>query len=209
MPTAFTLYGNRESGNVYKVALTLRLLGQRFDYRHVDLFAGATRTPAFWAINPMGEVPVLIHGRETLTQTTAILTALADRFGRFGGRDETERRRVLEWLCFETGRPSNGVALARFARKFQKADDEVIAYLQARGRAGLDTLERCLTGPFLVGEAPTVADLGACAYLMLADEAGLDICGWPKVEAWLGRIRALPGFVAQYDLLPGGDREGV
>ncbi len=209
MPAAFTLHGNRESGNAYKVALTLRLAGARFDYRHVDLFAGATRTPDFWAINPLGEVPVLVHDGATLVQTTAILVHLADHFHRFGGRDAGERRRVLEWLCFETGRPSNGVSLARFARKFQKADPLVIAYLQARGRAGLDTLDRCLTTHFLVGDAPTVADFGACAYLMLADEAGLDIADWPRVAAWLDRIRALPGYVPQYDLLPDRDCDGV
>ncbi|MEX2650725.1 MAG: glutathione S-transferase [Alphaproteobacteria bacterium] len=209
MPAAFTLHGHRESGNAYKVALTLKLAGARFDYRHVDLFSGATRTPEFWATNPMGEIPVLIHDGATLVQTTAILLHLADHFHRFGGRDETERRRVFEWLCFETGRPSNGVSLARFARKFQKADPVVIGYLQARGRAGLDTLERCLTARFLVGDAPTVADFGASAYLMLADEAGLDIADWPRVAAWLDRIRALPGYVPQYDLLPDRDRDGV
>jgi len=209
MAATFTLYGNRQSGNAYKVALTLRLAGERFDYRHVDLFAGATRTPAFWAINPLGEVPVLVHDGATFTQTTVILLHLADHFGRFGGRDAAERRRVHEWLCFEAGRSSNGVSLARFAKRFANADAKLVDYLRARGEVGLDTLERNLATPFLVGEVPTVADLGAAAYLFLADEAGIAIGRWPRVAAWLDRLRALPGYVPQYDLLPDTDRDGV
>ena len=39
----------------------------------VDFFNGATRTPEFRAINEMGEVPVLVDGETTLTQSGVIL----------------------------------------------------------------------------------------------------------------------------------------
>jgi glutathione S-transferase len=202
----FVLYGHRESGNVFKVALMLRLCGAPFAFRVVALLEGEQRTPAFHAINPFGEVPVLIHRGRTLVQTSLILPYLAEHLGRFGGRDAEENRRIAEWIAWETGRLTNGVSLARFARKFLKSDAAVIAHLQARGKAGLDVLERRLGDAFILGPEPTIADISACAYLLLADEAGIGILAWPKVAAWLDRVRALPGFVPQYELLPEADR---
>ena len=55
------LYCFGESGNAYKVALTLQLLGRDWTAQYVDFFGGETRTPAFRAINPMGEIPVLVE----------------------------------------------------------------------------------------------------------------------------------------------------
>jgi glutathione S-transferase len=50
-----------------------------------------------------------------------------------------------------------------------------------------------------------VADLSMSGYLQFpAYEAGYDFAAsHPHVAAWLARIRALPGWAAPYDLLPG------
>lgn len=205
MPAPFTLYGHWRSGNVYKAALMLALSGARYDYKHIDLAAGATRTPEFWAINPFGELPVLRHGGETVTQTSVILPYLAQVTGRFGGRDDAETRRIREWLSWETGRLTAGIAPARFARLVQKADPTILAFLQARAKDALGSLERLLTGTFMLGERATVADISACAYTFLVGDAGLDIKDWPRTAAWLDRIRALPGFKPQAELLPHAD----
>ncbi len=57
----FTLYCFAQSGNCYKPALALQLAGADWTPRFVDYFGGETRTPAYRAINPMGEAPVLEH----------------------------------------------------------------------------------------------------------------------------------------------------
>ncbi len=63
----------------------------------------------------------------------------------------------------------------------------------------LDVLERHLEGrEWLVGDGPTVADVGLYAYVHLAPDADVDLGG--AVRAWLGRVEALPGF--QNDLEP-------
>ncbi len=54
----FTLYGHRESEASRRVGLMLRLAGVPFAYRHVDLFAGEHKTPAFRALKRSGEGPV-------------------------------------------------------------------------------------------------------------------------------------------------------
>jgi glutathione S-transferase len=67
------LYCFGESGNAYKCALALTLADMEWEPVFVDFFNGGTRTAEFRAINPMGEVPVLVDGETTLTQSGVIL----------------------------------------------------------------------------------------------------------------------------------------
>ncbi|MFP5393769.1 MAG: glutathione S-transferase N-terminal domain-containing protein, partial [Gammaproteobacteria bacterium] len=77
-----------QSGNSFKVAFMLRALGVPFEPVFVDFFNGATRGDDWRGEhNEMGEAPVLEDGDKRLTQSGAILTYLADKHGRFGGRD--------------------------------------------------------------------------------------------------------------------------
>jgi glutathione S-transferase len=74
--------------------------------------------------------------------------------------------------------------------------------LEARANADLARLEEELVRrPFLLGEEPSIADISCCAYLLVAGEAALDVAPHRSVAAWLDRIRALPGYQAQYDLM--------
>ncbi|MBT4906578.1 MAG: glutathione S-transferase, partial [Rhodospirillaceae bacterium] len=131
----FTLYGHFESGNVYKAALLLALAGQAYDYRHVDIFAGATKDDGFTAMNTFQEVPVLLHDGNTLTQSDVILRYLADFTGRFGGRDEAERRRIQEWMAWTSNKLTNGISQARFGLRWADYDLAVITFFQDRANA--------------------------------------------------------------------------
>ncbi len=84
MPT-YRLHYFPESGNSYKLALTLTLCGQTWEPVWTDFLGGQTRSPEWRAsINAMGEIPVLEEDGEHLTQTGAILLRFAERCGRFG-----------------------------------------------------------------------------------------------------------------------------
>ena len=87
----YTLHCFAQSGNAYKAALTLALAGADWAPRFVDYFNGETRTPAYRAINVMGEVPVLEHGGRTLAQSGVILDYLA---GALPGARRAQRRRA-------------------------------------------------------------------------------------------------------------------
>jgi glutathione S-transferase len=57
-------------------------------------------------------------------------------------------------------------------------------------------LEGHLTGRrFLVGEAPTIADVAIYTYTAHAPEGGVSLEPYPAIRGWLERIEALPGFV--------------
>src|SRR5262245_11531720 len=99
----YQLYCFAQSGNAYRVALMLNLLGADWEPLFVDFFAkGVQRTPQYRAeINEMGEVPVLVHGSRKLTQSGVCLTYLAERSGKFAPADEDERLEALRWLLFD------------------------------------------------------------------------------------------------------------
>ena len=50
---------------------------------------------------------------------------------------------------------------------------------------------------------PSIADLSLCGYLFWNEEFGVDWADYPAVGTWLDRIRALPGWVHPYELMPG------
>jgi glutathione S-transferase len=197
-----------ESGNSYKLALMLTLCGESFDPVWTDFGAGVTWT-AEWrrAVNPMGEIPVLEEDGLIRTQTAPILLGLAERYGRFQGADEAARFEILRWLFWDNQKLSGTMATYRFLRTFtRKPDQAVLAWLRRRVDDFLGILDRHLADrAFVVGEVATIADLSMCAYLSFpADETGYDLpADYPRVQAWLARIAALPGWRGPYDLLPG------
>lgn len=202
---AFTLYCFAQSGNAYKAALMLNLCGADWAPRFVDFFNGETRTPAYREINVMGEVPVLEHDGRRLSQSGVILDYLASRLGRFGWRDEDERREILRWILFDNHKLTSYVATLRFMLQFARTGETpVTEWLRGRANSALKVLDAHLSGRrFALGDAPTIADLSMCGYLYWFDEFGIDPGAFPAVEAWLQRIRALPGWVHPYESMPG------
>src|SRR4051794_18946083 len=98
----YQLYCFAQSGNSYKAALMLTLVGAAWKPVFVDFFKGETRSDSYrTTVNEMGEVPVLVDGEKKLAQSGVILGYLAERSGGFGGRDDDERREILRWILFD------------------------------------------------------------------------------------------------------------
>ncbi|SIO44534.1 glutathione S-transferase [Rhodovulum sp. ES.010] len=201
------LYCFGESGNAYKAALTLELAGLDWEPVWVDFFNGAARSPEFLALNPMGEVPVMVDGAVTLSQSGAIQDYVSSKSGQFGGQSAAERREVLRWMFWDNHKMSGQAGSLRFLMNFlpeEKRPAPVIDWLSGRVRAALGVLERGLEGQdWLVGGRSTIADLACCGYLYYPEPFGFDRADWPNIDAWLDRIAALPGWKPPYDLMPG------
>jgi glutathione S-transferase len=197
------LYGFGESGNAYKCALALRLAGIPYDLRFVAFFNGGTRTPAFRALNGMGEVPVLVDGDEVLTQSGNILYHIAGRTGQFlaPGQDKD----CWRWVLWDNHKFSTQCGTARFLMNFlaaEKRSTDVIAFLQGRLKAALKVLDTHLDGrDWIVGDGLTVADLSCCAYLYYPEPFGFARHDWPNIDRWLANIAALPNWAHPYDLM--------
>jgi len=193
------LHDYAASGNCYKVRLLLALLGQPYERVPVDIFAGDTLTDEFAALNPARETPVLeLDDGRTLAESDAILWYLAEGTT-FVPDDRLARARVLQWLCFERELTAP-VAGARFRVMTGRTNEET-PFLLTKGREVLATLDRRLEGrDWVAVDDPTIADIALFGYTHVAHDAGFDLEAHPAIEAWLDRIRALPGYVN--DLIP-------
>jgi glutathione S-transferase len=201
--TEFTLYCFAQSGNAYKAALMLQLCGANWTPRFVDFFNGETRTPEYRAnINEMGEVPVLEHRGRRLSQSGVILHYLAEHFEKFGGEDKLE---VLRWILWDNHKLTSYIATLRYMVTLAKVGEpQVHEFLRGRVKGSLVILDLHLKkSRFVVGAEPSIADLSLCGYLYWPDEFGVSWAEFPAIGAWLERIKALPGWVHPYELMPG------
>jgi len=194
-----TLYDDPISGNGYKARLILRLTGQVFETVELDIMEGATRTPEFLAINPNGKIPALVFedGR-ALSESNAILIHFAEGT-EYLPDDAYRRAQVFQWLFWEQYSHEPNIATSRFLIQHRELTDDVKATLAAKkepGNAALALMEsRLAAQDFLVGDAFTIADIALYAYTHVAGEGGFDLAPYPAIQAWIGRVEAVPGFV--------------
>jgi glutathione S-transferase len=205
----YQLYCFAQSGNAYRAALMLNLIGADWKPVFVDFFKGETRGPTYRGeINEMGEAPVLAHGDRKLTQSGVILTYLARRSGKYLPQGEDEELEALRWIIFDNQKVNGFLGPYRFLKNFAKpaGDPAVLTFFKGRIDGNLGIVNKRLEKtPFLVGDRPTIADVSLAGYLYYpVEEFGFDIGkDHPAIAAWRERIKALPGWKHPYDLMPG------
>jgi glutathione S-transferase len=184
------IYGDSISGNCLKVRWTADHLRIPYEWIETDVVKAETRTPAFLAINPAGQVPtvVLADGRP-LAQSNAIILHLAE------GSDlipvnAYARAKMLEWLFWEQYSHEPYVAVARFQVRFAgKPVSDLEPRLVERGKAALKRMDQALAGAaFLVGDRLSLADVALVAYTREAGDGGFRLADYPQVQAWIGRV---------------------
>ena len=198
-----TLYGDLDSGNVYKVRLLLARLG--IPYRRVDTTQnrGEPGTPEFRAINPIGKIPTLVFddGR-VLSESGAILFYFARDTALFPD-DAWDQANVLRWMFFEQYSHEPYIAVNRHL-KLHLAEAERaklaqrIADNHTRGEQALQVMEQRLAGnDWLAAGRFTIADIALYAYTHTAAEGGFDLGPYRGVRRWLDRVRTQPGHIPQ------------
>ena len=202
-----TLYGSFTSSSSYKPMLYLALARLPFSFRTVNLKIGVQKEAEYLAVNRWGVVPSLRHKGLTILQSNVILDYLARETGHFEGRTDQAKWQAREWLSWEADHIT-AVARVRHSARFRKMHDEVIAEFRPRAEAALSFVDKTVTNQkFLVGDYPTIADIGCWGGIVFMAEGGLEMSDWPHLAAWAERLKAMPGFALPYDLIPSKDRE--
>lgn len=170
----------------------------------IDLLAGEQFNPAFRALNPDCAVPVLVDGDFVLTECSAILKYLADLTGATAYPAEPKARALvnaaMDW--FNTGVSNDFVEKLVLTQVFPqyRYDPPIAEAVIRRGRekAGkwLDVLEQRLEGRDFVcgGDRPSLADYLGATKLALGILIRFDFSPWPRVAAWLERMKARPSW---------------
>lgn len=187
---SLTIYGDSISGNCLKVKWVADFIGLSYDWIETDVLRAETRTDAFLALNPAGQVPlVILQDGRPLAQSNAIIAHLAEGSALIPA-DAYDRARMLEWMFWEQYSHEPYIAVARFQMRYLgKAREEIDARLLERGAAALARMQQALeASPFLVGEGVTLADVALVAYTRMAHDGGFDLADYPAVQAWVSRV---------------------
>ena len=181
----------------------LEASGAPFEAVLVKLHKQENLSPEYRAINPRGQVPVLVDGDEVLTQILAIVGYLNDRFPQhhFLPREPLARARVLETLAWMNntvhptfthvfmpfkfaGTPEGQAESKAFnTRLYGPRLGEIEAMAQTAAGQGRAYLGGAHFGPL---------DAYALTLLRWGGFAGIDPAGFPALWAHVQRVALLP-----------------
>jgi len=189
--------------NPAKVALFLEEAALSYTVFPIDTSKGEQHSAAFRAINPNGKVPAIVDtdgpgGKEIrVFDSSAILLYLAEKTGRFLGRDE-ERGELFSWLFFI------GTGLGPFSGQavhFQYAAPEGLTYAVNRYRREAERHYAVLDAhignrEFIIGDGYTIVDMSAWGWIDRASRVmkGSDdpLAPFPNIKRWFAGIDARP-----------------
>ncbi len=187
----YTLIGSAKTRSA-RVLWLLEELGQPFTH-----IAAGPQSPEVRAHNTAGKVPVLLDGDATLTDSTAILTYLADKHGQFTAPAGTIARAQQDSLTHFLLDEFDAVLWTAARHSFVLPEDKRLPAIKDSLKweyaRSLSRLEQRLQGPFLMGDAMTIPDIIATHCLLWGLGAKFDAPGGALAD-YLARMRTRPAF---------------
>ncbi|MEM6886768.1 MAG: glutathione S-transferase [Pseudomonadota bacterium] len=192
----YTVIGTTRS-RTFRVLWMLEELSQ--PYEHLPY---APRAPEVLAKNPTGKVPVLLDGDQTLTDSVAIMTYLADKHGNLTAPAGTIARARQDamalWLIDEMDALLWAAAKHSFILPEEQRQPAVKDCLKAEFRANAEALSAKLNGPFLIGEQFSLPDILAVHCLNWS--VGAKFPRLPdKLHKYAKRLRERPAYRTAFE----------
>ena len=202
MTDKLVLHEYSASGNCYKVRLTAAIVGTPLERREYDVMKGETRTPGFLAnVNANGRIPVLEVGGRFIPESNAASYYLAEGSNLIP-TDPFDHADMLRWMFWEQYNHEPNIATLRFWMRWVGVDNLTeLQRLQMTGKrqagnAALKLMDEHLGGrEWLVGDAPSLADICLFAYTHVAGDADFDLKRYPRVIEWVERVKGQPRYV--------------
>lgn len=169
----------------------------------VDLMSGAHTQGEFAALNPNKQVPLLVDGDLRLTEGSAILKYIAEKYQLPAYPADIKKRakinEAMDWLNtgFYRDFGYNLVYPQLFPHHKRRSDechDGTIQWGQERSRKWLRLLNDHWLGadkPWLCGEEISIADYFGAGLVTIGEFIGCDFGAYPNVQRWLGRLKQL------------------
>ena len=177
----------------------LELAGAEFEPVSVKLHKGEQRSAEYLAMNPRGQVPVLVDGGEVITQIVAILLHLDAQLPEAGilpasGMARTRALETLTWMNNTVHPTFTHVFMPQKFTDDEAAQNAIRGFAVARYRELLGEIEALAAqaAPWMVGEKPGALDAYALTLLRWGGYAGIDPTDFPKTWDLAQRFAALP-----------------
>jgi glutathione S-transferase len=190
------IYGDAISGNCLKVKWVCDKLALPYTWIDIDVIRGESRTSEFLALNPAGQVPLVVFDDGlALAQSNAIIRYLA-RDSALIPKDAFQAAKMDEWLFWEQYSHEPYIAVCRFQMAYQgKSQGELDPDRVKRGYFALALMEHHLhKNRFLIGNIFSLADVSLLAYTRLAHQGGFHLQGYSALRRWIGEAEQALGL---------------
>jgi GST-like protein len=189
------------TSNGMRARIALEECGLSYKLHPIALDKGEHKTPQYLALNPMGQIPVIIDhegpGGEplTLSQSTAILIYAAEKSGKFLPKDPSKRPAMLQALMSASTdvTPTIGTVFGIIRGKDPHGPTGDMFKSRVKGMFKVwdDLLGK---RKYAAGDEVTIADFSLYAGYVRAKGVIPETCeGMPNLERWAKEIGARPG----------------
>jgi len=197
------LYMHPVSTATRPVRLFLAENGIQYEDVMVDILKGDHHKEPYASLNPSKLVPMLEDGDLRLTEGSAILKYLADKYDLPSyPKDLKQRAKVnemMDWLNTQLYRDFGyGLIYPQLFPHHKRRSDEAHAGAIAWGQEGskkwLQILNDHFIGPknaYLCGDQITIADYFGSGLVSIGELTGCDYSAYPNIQRWLGNMRKL------------------
>jgi glutathione S-transferase len=197
------LYYGRWSGNSARAVFCLNEAGAAFQTHLVDTRKGENRSAEYLSVNPMGKIPAFVDGKLKLWESNAINWYVAEKHpdARLLPTSLEGRASVHRWLFFQTAHVTPACISvfrgthARMQAFWQtKADPQTVEAGRKELARYVPVLEAALANRDWLEVDFTLADIAYAPHMFLVAEGGFDFAPYPRVRAWLDRLRTRPAW---------------
>ena len=191
------------TSNGMRARIALEECGLKYNWHPIDLTKGEHKTPQFLALNPNGQIPVIVDNegpggkKVTLSQSSAILMYCAEKSGKLIPKDPAKRAAMLEaYMSASTDITPmfgtvNACVRAKEPAPYAAAADMFKGRLKNYFKVWDDKLAK---HKYAAGDEVTIADLSLYAGYWRTKGALPDlVAGMRNLERWAAEIGARPG----------------
>jgi maleylacetoacetate isomerase/maleylpyruvate isomerase len=193
------LHGYWRSSAAYRVRIALNWKGIEAVHHGIDLRTGAHHALDYLAVNPQGLVPCLVDGPAVLSQSLAIIEYLEEirpdpPLLPAGPVARAKVRAAAQAIACDI-HPVNNLRILSYLRSEMGQPQEAVdAWIRHWIAEGFGPLEAVAEGPYMFGDAVTMADLCLVPQLYNARRFAVDLNPYPKLAAIEERLLLLPAF---------------
>lgn len=197
------LYNYFRSSTSYRVRIALHYKNLSFDYRPIHLLQNEQHSAEFRQLNPLGEVPALVHGSFCVSQSLAILEYLEEVFPETAILPESPQERAwVRQFCENINayiHPLGNLKVTQYLERMhgydQAAKEAWISHWAHPGFRSLETMLESKAGKYCLGDRITVADFCLIPAVFSARRFKVDLSPYRLIERIDSELKDHPAFL--------------
>jgi GST-like protein len=190
------------TSNGMRARIALEECGLKYNFHPIDLVKGGNRTPEFLALNPMGQIPVLVDNegpggkKITMAQSSAIMMYCAEKAGKFIPQDPAKRATMLEAYMSASTDITPMFGTVNTIVRSKEPHEPTAAMFKERLRGYFKVWNDLLAKrKYAAGDEVTIADLSLYAgYWRTKGVQPACVEGFQNLERWSAEMAARPGI---------------